>query len=177
MEMLSVNEIYPALMREGTRTEFFNSVHPGNILTVGLDNITEAEIEAHQHLPVYSGIIQDGPLVLVVFTWGENDLQLVSVTPLNARIIQVADKLDMEPLSVNERILVQLHLIETTTNILKGLRIFTLSTGVSQALHRACQYQLDHEFTDLDFSQLFAKHMRKSNAQLAKETVLGLCGT
>jgi len=141
---LAVGQAYPGQMIEGFMLDVF--APGGTLLRVGMTNITPSESKAYRKGAIQFGLLMQGTGLLTVWKFGE---QPWCDAPFNALAAQQMGMLALPdfktPLS---RLVVQLHLVDTATGLVRGLREFTLSPEASRALAEAIHHQLAHPHID-----------------------------
>ena len=170
MTTLARNARYPLSIpnREGAAAHFLTT--SGNLLQIAMPGVVRSEEMAIRKGAMKAGFIKDGPLILWVFTFGS----IVLDAPFDSRMIPRADLSLPEIVNGPKRLGVDVHLVDSATMILRGLRRVTLSPRLTQRYLAAVQDQLaDRE----DVAPYIAKYQRCSLADLPRLALVEQCGT
>ena len=138
MIMLSRNAPYPFPfhMTDGATANFLTT--SGQTLLLTMANAARSEIMSVRNDPVKAGLIQVGPLLLWVFVIGS----LIFEAPFDVRRIspEIRDLPNIE--NDRQRLGVEIHLVDTATAILKGIRYVTLPASLTRRFLAAALDQL-----------------------------------
>lgn len=126
----------PIQAREGATANFLTS--GGNLLQVAMPNLTRSEARSITSGPMKAGIIVDGPLILWVFQFG----MLIIDAPFDARIIPANALWQPDIENDQQRLAIEVHLVDTATMIVEGFRYLTLSPKLTRRFLLAVQEQL-----------------------------------
>lgn len=122
---------------EGAKADFLTKDR--NLLLIGMPGIQRSEAQAIRNGWMKAGFIKDGPLILWVFEFPGD---LIFDCPFDTRIIP-KDRLSLPDITNNQqRLLVDIHLVDSATNVLKGIRGITLPSKLSLDFLSAAQDQL-----------------------------------
>ncbi|HEV7245974.1 MAG TPA: hypothetical protein VGN93_03165 [Shinella sp.] len=111
----------------------------GNVLLIGMPGIQRSEAQAIRKGKIKAGFIKDGPLILWVFEFPGN---LVFDCPFDARLIP-RDRLHLpDAVDDRQRLYIEIHLVDSITNVVRGLRGVTLPPKLSLDFLAAVQDQL-----------------------------------
>ncbi len=139
MTMIERGKNYPLQLgnMEGARADFLTT--DGNLLLIGMPGIQSSEVKAIRKGQLKAGFIKDGPLILWVFEFPNN---LIFDCPFDVRIIP-RNRLQLPDVTNDrQRLYIDVHLVDTTTNVVKALRGVTLHPALSRDFLSAVQEQL-----------------------------------
>ncbi|MBV2184848.1 MAG: hypothetical protein KUL88_09955 [Rhizobium sp.] len=166
---LSRNKLYPLPLlskADGAAANFL--LESGNLLQIGLANIARSEALLIRKGTIEAGFIHDGPLILWVFVIGPNIFEC----PFDARLLPRPRSI---PTTTNDdqRLGIEIHLIDTWTMILKGLRYVTLAPGLSRRFLQSVQEQLADA---RDTNPILARYRRLPVSALPRLAGVEKCG-
>lgn len=129
---------YPLPIRahEGAAANFLTD--GGNLLQIGMPNLVRTEVRSIRQNPMKADIVVDGPLILWVFQFGT----LIFDAPFDARIIPAHARWLPDIENDQQRLAIEVHLVDTATNVLRALRHVTLSPALTWRFLIAVQDQL-----------------------------------
>lgn len=136
---LALGETYPLPIRTaevGTAANFLTDT--GNLLQIGMPNLVRTEVRSIRQDPMKADIAVDGPLILWVFQFGT----LIFDAPFDARIIPAHTRWLPDIENDQQRLAIEVHLVDTATNVLRALRHVTLSPALTLRFLVAVQHQL-----------------------------------
>lgn len=135
---LSRGEQYPFPVRayEGAAANFLTD--SGNVLQIAMPNLVRTEARSIRNDPMKAGIIVDGPLILWVFQFGA----IVLDCPFDGRIIPTDARCLPDIENDRQRLSIEVHLVDTASNILRGIRFLTLPPSLTRRFLMAVQDQL-----------------------------------
>ncbi len=135
---LARGETYPLPIRahEGAAANFLTG--SGNILQIGMLNVARSEAQSIRNAPMKAGIIVDGPLILWVFQFGT----IIIDAPFDARLIPADARWLPDIENEQQRLGINVHLVDTATTITRGIRYVTLSSPLTRRFLAAVQDQL-----------------------------------
>jgi len=138
MIALSRGATYPLPIRakEGASANFLTD--GGNLLQIAMPNIARAEARSIRNDPMKAGFIVDGSLILWVFQFGT----LIFDAPFDVRIIPTDARWLPDIENEEQRLAIDVHLVDTATNIVRGLRHVTLPPALTRRFLIAVQAQL-----------------------------------
>lgn len=127
---LGVGNSYPleTPCHEGAAAQFF--VKSGSFLQVMMPSIMNSELSALKNGKIRSGFITQGKTIFILFEIGD----LLFECPFNPNIIPEDIISIPELTNKNQRLLVDMHVIDTDTNKLCALRSFTLVPALTAKL-------------------------------------------
>ncbi|HCJ74675.1 MAG TPA: hypothetical protein DHW67_25595 [Agrobacterium sp.] len=159
---------YRVSSREGASAQFLMYGH--DFLQVCMPNITKTEEALIIKGRLKAGLIQDGPLILLLFQFGD---KLIFECPFDARLI-APDRRNLPNLTNDrQRFFFEIHLVDTATNKIRGLRAITLPTGLTSKFLAAVQEQLV-DWCGQDV--LIRKYQQMPLPSLAQLANLEICG-
>lgn len=160
---------YPVAGREGASAQFLMAGH--DFLQVCMPDISRTEAIQIRKGRLKAGLIHDGPLILWLFQFGDD---LIFECPFDARLI-APGRLNL-PHVTNERqrFCFDIHVVDTATNTIRGLRTITLSTALTLKFFAAVQDQLADNRPQDVYLRKYQQMTLPSLAQLAKLEVCGL---
>ncbi|MGR9058982.1 hypothetical protein ACU8NH_24290 [Rhizobium leguminosarum] len=166
---MGVGGQYPYPIRfEGAMAHFL--FRGGNVLQIGMPNISKAEAIQIKKGALKAGFIKDGPLILLAFQFGED---FFAGCPFDARLIP-RSALDLPNITNDDqRLAVDIHLVDLATNTIRGLRRVTLPPSLTVEFLAAAQDQLADQRNGGDFG---FKYQSMSPKSLARSTKLHACG-
>lgn len=136
---LRVGEKYslPVSAIEGASANFLSK--SGNILQICLPDLQKSEVHSIRKNTLKAGFIKDGSLILWLFKFDEH---LTFDCPFDVRLISKGDLALHDINSQNQRLLIDIHLIDTQTMIVKALRAVTLPPELTRNFLAEAQEQL-----------------------------------
>jgi hypothetical protein len=160
---------YPVAGREGASAQFLMEGH--DFLQVCMPGITRSEAMQIRKGRLKAGLIKDGPLILWLFQFGE---ELIFECPFDARLIARQRLRLPEFTNDKQRYFFEVHLVDTATNTIRGLRAITLSLGLTIKFFAAVQDQLADSRTQDVYLRKYQQMSLPSLAKLAKLETCGL---
>jgi hypothetical protein len=110
-----------------------------NTLQIAMRGIQRSEANAIRKGTMKAGLIVDGPLILWVFEFPGD---LIFDCPFDARLIP-KEVLRLPDITNGlQRLLIDIHLVDTATNVLRGIRAVTLPPALTRDFLAAVQDQL-----------------------------------
>jgi hypothetical protein len=166
---MGVGGQYPYPIRfEGAMAHFL--FRGGNVLQIGMPDISKAEAMQIRKGKLKAGFIKDGPIILWAFQFGED---FFAGCPFDARLIP-RSALDLPNITNNDqRLAVDIHLVDLATNTIRGLRRVTVPPPLTVEFLAAAQDQLADQRNSGDFGR---KYQSMSPKSLARSTKLYACG-
>lgn len=152
----------------GAMAQFLTS--SGNILQVLLPDATKEEIDLVSDGPVKAGLIIDGLLIYWVFQFGEH---LVFDSPFDARLIPDEAFCTFDAHEKDVRLTMSIHLVDTQTNLIKGLRVMTLPAPLCQKFIVASKLQREREG---NMQAILSKYLQYPLMSLLNKTTMYPCG-
>lgn len=160
---------YPVATREGASAQFLMDDH--DFLQVCMPDITRTEGTQIRKGTLKAGLIQDGPLILWLFQFGD---ELIFECPFDARLVPPQRLRLPDVTNDRQRFCFDIHLVDMATNTIRGLRAITLSTGLTVKFFAAVQDQLVDRRGQDAFVRKYQQMPLPSLAQLAKLETCGL---
>lgn len=151
---------------EGAAAQFFTK--SGYTLQVMLPFAQSSEIQALRKGKIKAGFIRDESQILIIFEIGDMLLECLFIPQIIPK-----DEYELPNLKIqNSRICIDMHVIDTNTNILKALRSFTLPPKLSRQLAKCTDEIRNQNF--ISFSGALLN--RVSIEKLIKKTEMHQCG-
>lgn len=134
--VLARGKDYPLpIIHGGSSANFL--IRGGSILQIGLPGILRSEELAIRSGPMCGGFIHDGPYILWVFTFGN----IILECPYDIRKVR-RDLLALPDVKTAQtRLVIGVHLVDTLSNILRGLRYVTVPPDLTLNFLDAAQNQ------------------------------------
>jgi len=126
----------PIRTQEGAAANFLTD--SGNLLQIGMPNLARTEVRSIRQDPMKAGIIVDGPLILWVFQFGT----IILDAPFDARVIPTEARWLPDIENEQQRLGIDVHLVDTATMIVRGIRYVTLSASLTRRFLIVVQDQL-----------------------------------
>lgn len=126
----------PIRAREGAAANFLTD--SGNLLQIAVPHLMRSEARSIRNDPMKAGIIVDGPLILWVFQFGT----IIFDCPFDARIIPTHERWLPNIENDRQRLGIDVHLVDTATMVVRGIRYVTLSPSLTRRFLLAVQDQL-----------------------------------
>lgn len=161
---LSVGEHYMLPYNSVGATANF-LIKSGSVLQLALDNPQKFEIKEIQKGAVRVGLIVDQPVLLWLFDFGKGGKY---DAPYDIRLYKKDNLLLPDITNKEQRLVIELHLIDSTTNTLKAIRLFTLPPELTLKFLSAAQDQLALNNSDCD--KKLEKYYTYTVPQLIKNT-------
>lgn len=169
MIKFAVGNLYPGIYREGITAEFFRN--DANTLIIALDAITPQERDAYKKGKVRAGFLFEQGVILLFFKFGE--LPWMDC-PFNASIIS-RDQLSIPVLETDStRLVIEIHVIDHTSRLLKVIRAVSLSPVLSRGLVSAANRQIEKPTPD--FATELAHLYQQNTDTLLKRALINPCG-
>ncbi|MDG2841095.1 MULTISPECIES: hypothetical protein [Vibrio harveyi group] len=167
--MLTVGQTYPMqvpVFGGGATAEFMRSF--GNKLVVIMPGISEYEAEVFRRGNLNCGLLEKDGAILLLWEFRDGRSKVVTLdSPFDARIIP---DLTMDESSISESgFSIDIHIVDSSNNMVKGLRRATMPIGLSRELMSAVKKQLRSK---LDGEAQMNRWMQKEPYQLAKKTLM-----
>lgn len=163
-------ERYPLALNnmEGAKAEFLTA--EGNLLLIGMPDLQRSEAQAIRTGKMKAGFIKDGPLILWVFEFPGD---LVFDCPFDIRLLSDDRRHLPNITNPEERLLIDIHLVDTATDVVRGLRRVTLPPKLSVEFLNAVQDQL----TDTrSIAPPLARYHAMDILRLPKLAAVQVCG-
>lgn len=177
LPLLARGQEYPFPYDAGAAGAAIQLLSSGNILQVFLPGTSDAEESVVRFGKMEMGLIVDQPLLLLVVRFecfGMPYPPLVLETTFDSRI--VPDELFPFEHSdeAGTRLLLTVHLVDSASGVLKGLRAITTPPGLTQRLVEATREQLEHTGS---MAPRLERYHGLPVDQLPEETTMELCGS
>lgn len=127
-------------------------------------NLKEPEIKAITRRPCEFGAVAVGPVLFFLYKFGTNPW---SDAPYSWHLVRAArpDEATEPPaLEENERVLLNIVLVEATTGVIAGLRTVSLSIALSRYLHAQIATQIATPFRQAEYDQTLADTYRRQTS-------------
>ncbi|TAY24461.1 hypothetical protein ELH92_25905 [Rhizobium ruizarguesonis] len=170
MVMIERGKKYPLPLGvvEGAMANFL--MDGGNSLLIGMPDIQRSEAQVIMKGPMKAGFIKDGPLILWVFEFAGN---LIFDCPFDARIIP-KDRLTLPDVANDQqRLLIDIHLVDTASKLVNGIKVITLSPKLSLDFLLAAQDQIADT---RGMAPFLTKYTAIDILRLPKLAAVQLCG-
>lgn len=172
MNMIKIarGESYPIHLgnMEGAKADFLTTA--GHKLLIGMPGIQRSEAQAIRKGRMKAGFIKDGPLILWVFEFPGN---LIFECPFDTRIIPQDRRELLNVKNHDQRMFIDIHLVDSASNLVRGLRGITLPPNLSLDFLSAAQDQL----ADVrDIGPFLAKYNAMNVLRLPKLASVQACG-
>ncbi|SFY33687.1 hypothetical protein [Azotobacter vinelandii] len=140
---LAVGQKYPLRLAsaEGAAAHFLGRT--GSILQIGMPDLIPSETKLLRQGSMRAGLYVDGPLIVLLFDFRAAGQQPIELDcPFDARVIP-RDELFLPDITTgDQRLLVEVHIVDSATNTVRGLRGITLPPAFTVAFLSAVQDQL-----------------------------------
>lgn len=127
--------------------------------------LKESEIKAITRRPCEFGATARGPILFFLYKFS-GDTQW-SDAPYSWHMLHAVHP-DLAtvppPLEENERVLLNIVLVEATTGIIAGLRVVSLSIALSRYLHTQITAQIAQPFSQVEYDQTLADVYRRETS-------------
>lgn len=161
---LAVNEKYEGPISEGAKANFISTA--GNLLQIGLHNISQQELLALKKHKAKIGMIADHPLILFLFDFGDGGQY---DAPFNATLY-TKEQFSLHNITNNEqRLLIEMHVVELNDFYLKVLRAFTMPPELTINFLAAAQDQIA-KMSSYEYIDKLNKYMQYPIEQLINKT-------
>ncbi len=142
MITLAVGEQYPnkmAASQEGARADFLNE--NSNILLISMPNIDKKELKALKKGQLECGLLVDDGGIMLVWRFSLNNKPVVTLDSFfNAKLIKEISLYDIT--NSEERLEIEVHVVDTETNIIKAIKLMTMPNDLTLAFMSAVQNQI-----------------------------------
>lgn len=112
---------YQGDILNGASIEFFG--RKGSKLRVGIPNVTSKQLADYKGMPLFSMIVEKGELLSLWKFPNQNWLR----APFDVLSAKESGNLEIPYIGEKCRIVIELHVVDTKTGILEGIRAFTLT--------------------------------------------------
>lgn len=172
--LLAVGSRYPLPVagQEGAAAHFLGQ--SGNVLQIALPNLSSTEEKIIRKGEMRMGLVIDQPLLLfVVAFYFKKEDPIILECPFDARLVP-KDELRLDDVTDKEqRLLLEVHLVDSASGLLKGLRGITMAPGLTRDFLVAVQDQLVHTS---DIAPVLAKYVNAPLEALPSLTQMYPCG-
>jgi hypothetical protein len=164
---LALDDIYPFPVPHGARANFVSDA--GNLLQIGMPGITHAELRALKKGKAKCGIFVYGPVIVWIFDFKEGGQ---FDAPFSAQLYsrEQLKLLDIE--NHNQRLAIEMHLIELNDQRLKAIRYFTIPHELTVKFLSAVQDQLSQPFDEITYKKKINEVYQFNIDQLISKTKL-----
>ena len=145
MIALGVGQPYPLpVPSEGAMADFLG---PSNRLLVCIPDPTNAEIKALKKGCMACGLLSKNGAILLIWQFGDKKGRPVLTldSPFDARLVRDIQLHNIE--SPHSRLVIEVHIVDGSSLLVKGLRAVTMSPELSLAFLAAVQDQLASSFS------------------------------
>ena len=142
-----------------------------DFLQVCMPDISRSEAIQIRKGKLKAGLIHDGPLILWLFQFGGD---LMFECAFDARLIAPGRRNLPHVTNERQRFCFDIHLVDTATNAIRGLRTITLSTALTLKFFAAVQDQLADDRPQDVYLRKYQQMTLPSLAKLAKLEICGL---
>lgn len=161
----------PCLNREGAAANFLGD--SGNILQICLPGMTHSEEMVYRKKPVRAGVIVRLPVILLLFDYGGMD---VLDCPYDIHLVP-RDHIRLPDITNNrQRLMIESHIVDTESGLLRGLRSFTLSSKVTIAFLLAVQEQMARIPNPAEYKRVLDRLYARDNRSLTALCEMDPCG-
>lgn len=171
---LVLGERYPFKL-PGTEGAIADFLRPSvNRLVVAMPDITEQEVRAMRQGEIRGGFLFKNSAILFLWQFVDPDTNAPVLTldsPFDARFIKDIRLDDIT--GAEDRLLVEGHIVDTATNIIKGLRAVTMPPDMTVAFLSAVQEQLSSQQSGTEQMQAW---MAYQPVDLIKQTKMWVMG-
>lgn len=139
--LIEVNKPYPfdITTTDGAIAELMRPER--NTLLVSLSGISENELTMMRHGKLSCGVLSNGGAIILIWKFEHSiSSPIVFDTTFDARIIPDIDLVDLS--KPETRLLINVHIVESTTKMLLALRSITMSPELSRVLMAATKEQI-----------------------------------
>lgn len=164
---LGVGEQYPLPYQKdycGGRLQMFQD--NSNVLQIMMPQMIQSEIKALRKGDVRVGLIVDGFLIVMMFEFKAKPEPIILDCSINAKLIP-NEEFTLIKAEGEERLPLQVHVIDSATGVVKGLRMFTLTPVVYADLVKAIEAQREMDFTKDEFNLRYFQWQSQYNLQAA----------
>ncbi|HHC7270745.1 TPA: hypothetical protein ACN30M_004598 [Vibrio parahaemolyticus] len=171
--MLTVGQRYPMQIPahgEGAIAELMRPF--GNKLIVVMPDISEYEEGILRSGELHCGLLEKDGAILLLWQFRDGGKKVITLdTPFDARIIP--DLAMGELNSPESRYCIDIHIVDSFTNTVRGLRSLTMPPGLSRELMIAVKKQLGSRSNG---EVQMSRWMQKAPHKLAKKTLMWKMG-
>lgn len=170
VQVVAVGQPYPFPLatREGAAAQFLKG--NDNVLQVAMPALAGSEVRAIRKNPLRAGLIVDLPLILWVFRF---DADLIFDCPFDVRRIEAEQRWLPDISNTAQRLAIEIHLVDSASRIVRGLRGITLAPALTVRFFSAVQDQL---VASGAMEPIYERYCRLPLATLAERADLVLCG-
>jgi len=169
---LAINQRYPFELPpgEGAISDFLRpSV---NRLLVSIAGISDSEARALQKGEMRGGLLVGNGAILFVWQFWKKKKTLITLdSPFDARLISDIQLYDVN--SVETRLTIDVHIVDSATKIIRGLRLITMPPGMTLEFLSAVQDQIG---VGRAGDEQYKEWMAMQPHELAKQTQMWLMG-
>lgn len=123
---VAVGEPYPGRVLEGLMLDLF--APGGTLLRIGAPGWERHEVKRLRRGPITTRVRAESGALVVGWLFDGLDH---GESPFDARLARDAGRLELPDLGPETRIVVQMHVVDTATGILRGLRAWTMPPAES----------------------------------------------
>lgn len=149
IDLVERGKPYTGAIAEGAFADLF--APGGSLLKIGMPEITRPEAQAYRKGKVRFGLALKGGAILTLWKFGD---QPWIDAPFDAQLARQHGNLELADVNPKSRLTIDLHLVDTATRIVKGIRSFTLTPAQTMAVCTAIQDQLSSGSSDQALAEL-----------------------
>lgn len=171
--MLKVGQRYPMQIqahREGATAELMRPF--GHRLIIAMPDISQYEEDILRRGELHCGLLEKDGAILLLWQFLDGKTKVTTFdSPFDGRLIP--DIVTGELNTPESRYWIDIHIVDSSTNVVRGLRSITMPAGFSRELMNAVKKQLgSHSNGEAQMS----RWMQKAPHKLAKKTLMWKMG-
>ncbi|MEZ9061028.1 MULTISPECIES: hypothetical protein [unclassified Vibrio] len=173
VDMMSVGQCYPIQLPVHGQGAIAELMRPsGNRLIVTMPDISQYEESILRRGELHCGLLEKDGAILLLWQFRDGKTKVATLdSPFDARLIP---DMTMEELTTPEsRYCIEIHIVDSSTNVLRGLRSITMPAGLSRDLMNAVKKQL-RSYSNGEAKM--SRWMQKVPHKLAKKTLMWKMG-
>ncbi|HCG5282822.1 TPA: hypothetical protein NJZ47_000697 [Vibrio parahaemolyticus] len=171
--MLTVGQRYPMQIPAHGQGAIAELMRPfGNRLIVAMPDISECEEGILRRGELHCGLLEKDGAILLLWQFRDGRKKVTTLdSPFDARLIP---DMTMEELTTPEsRYCIEIHIVDSSTNVVRGLRSITMPAGLSRDVMNAVKKQLGSRSNG---EAQMSRWMQKAPHKLAKKTLMWKMG-
>ena len=172
-DMMSVGQRYPMQLAAHGQGAIAELMRPfGNRLIVAMPDISQYEESILRRGELHCGLLEKDGAILLLWQFRDGKTKVTTLdSPFDARLIP---DIVMGELSTPEsRYCIDIHIVDSSTNVLRGLRSITMPPGLSRELMIAMKKQLGSRSNG---EVQMSRWMQKPPHRLTKKTLMWKMG-
>ncbi|MFL9757794.1 hypothetical protein BCV26_015085 [Vibrio cyclitrophicus] len=170
--MLSVGQRYPVTLPvgEGAISELMRPF--GNCLIIVMPDISEYEEQILRHGELHCGLLEKDGAILLLWQFRDGRTKVITLdSPFDVRLLP--DLMMWELNTPESRFCIDVHVVDSRTQLVRGLRSITMPVGLSRELLTAVKKQLNNKSCG---QVQMNRWMQKAPHKLAKKTLMWKMG-